>query len=76
VFVISPGGSGWVPSRHLSLDTGRAQATHDYDTTELPVSAGQDVAIVERDDRSGWWWCRSEEGREGWVPMTVLTEVG
>ncbi|MDJ0924319.1 MAG: SH3 domain-containing protein [Acidimicrobiia bacterium] len=45
-----------------------------YDTTELPVVAGQEVAVLERDDESGWWWCRTVTGDavEGWVPAAVF----
>jgi hypothetical protein len=43
-----------------------------YDTTELPVAAGDEVAVIERDDISQWWWCRSVSGAEGWVPVEVL----
>lgn len=44
----------------------------DYDTTELAVAAGERVEVVDRDDESGWWWCRNRDGTEGWVPVLVL----
>jgi len=28
----------------------------------------QFLEVVDRDDESGWLWCRSADGREGWVP--------
>jgi hypothetical protein len=79
VFVTAAHGSGWVPSRHLSADTEQAVVVAPYDTTELPTRTGEILAVVERDDESGWLWCRATTGREGWVPSrtveaTVLPE--
>lgn len=74
VFVTSATGSGWVPARHLSAAAGPAVVEIAYDTTELTVGADQQVTVVERDDTSGWWWCRDDAGSEGWVPMAVLEE--
>lgn len=72
VFVTAAHGSGWVPSRHLSLETGQAVTVTAYDTTELPTSVGETLDVVARDDESGWLWCRSADGREGWVPSRTL----
>lgn len=72
VFVTSAGGQGWVPARHLSSDTGAAVVELAYDTTELAVAAGQEVTVVDKDDESGWWWCRADGGAEGWVPVSVF----
>lgn len=68
VFVTTSQGSGWVPARHLSSDQGAAAAEVAYDTAELAVAAGEEVTVVDRDDVSGWWWCRDSDGAEGWVP--------
>jgi len=73
VYVTGTRGEGWVPARNLSKSAGPATVTIGYDTTELPLVAGQSVTVVERDDESGWWWCRDEVGRQGWVPTSVLT---
>jgi uncharacterized protein YgiM (DUF1202 family) len=43
-----------------------------YDTTELPTRVGETLDVVARDDESGWLWCRSADGREGWVPSRTL----
>jgi hypothetical protein len=72
VFVTGARGSGWVPSRHLSAETGQATVLTPYDTTELPTSAGERLEVVIRDDESGWLWCRSAGRREGWVPTRTL----
>ncbi len=74
VFVTAAGGSGWVPARHLSAGSGPATVLTTYDTTELPVEAGDTVTVLRRDDESGWLWCRAESGREGWVPLRILEE--
>ena len=72
VFVIAADGEGWVPERYLSADRPEAVALVGYDTSELSVEAGQALTVIDRDDESGWWWCRSESGSEGWVPVDVL----
>jgi len=72
VFVTATRGSGWVPSRHLSATAGRAIVTTPYDTTELATSAGEEFEVIRRDDESGWLWCRSDHGTEGWVPIGTL----
>jgi len=72
VFVTGSEGSGWVPARHLSSESGRATAIAAYDTTELPTSVGDMLEVVTRDDEAGWLWCRSADGREGWVPARTV----
>ena len=72
VFVTAAHGSGWVPSRHLSVETGQAVMVTAYDTTERPTRVGETLEVVARDDESGWLWCRSADGREGWVPSRTL----
>ncbi len=76
VFVTAAEGTGWVPSRHLSADSGRATVRTPYDTTELPVEAGEVLEVLREDRDSGWVWCRSGSGREGWVPVEVVGEAG
>lgn len=72
VFVATSHGEGWVPARHLSADLGPAVVMTPYDTTELVLTAGQTVEVLDRDDESGWWWCAAEDGTAGWVPMDAL----
>jgi hypothetical protein len=71
-FVACPYGEGWVPERHLTPTRPHAVLVVQYDTTELPVDPDDIVDVVERDDESGWWWCRSSSGAEGWVPTEGL----
>ena len=74
VFVTNAKGSGWVPARHLSADAGAAVVEEPYDTTELELAARQEVTVLERDEDSGWWWCRADDGREGWVPIRAFAK--
>ena len=74
VFVTTRCGSGWVPARCLSRATGTATAVTRYDTTELRISTGELLDVLERDAASGWTWCRNASGAEGWVPdRTIAT---
>jgi uncharacterized protein YgiM (DUF1202 family) len=72
VFVIAEGGTGWVPVRSLSGSSGMVTVRESYDTTELATRAGEHLEVIKEDVRSGWLWCRSGEGREGWVPLSTL----
>jgi SH3 domain len=72
VFVTCDAGSGWVPRRYLSASSGRAVVRTAYDTTELPTTVGQVLDVVGEDLESGWLWCRSADGREGWVPVRTV----
>jgi hypothetical protein len=72
VFVTAAHGCGWVPARHLSASSAGAVVLTGYDTTELPTHVGEVLDVVAEDLASGWVWCRSREGREGWVPLKTL----
>jgi len=61
-----------VPSRNLSTDRGPAIVTRGYNTRELASRLGDELIVLERDDESGWLWCRNDMGEEGWIPMKVL----
>jgi SH3 domain len=71
VFVTAAHGSGWVPARHLSASSGTAVLNTSYDT-ELPTHVGDLLEVLAEDNASGWLWCRSGSGREGWVPINTL----
>ena len=75
VFVVSSHGEGWVPARSLTSDSGPAVVVERYDTTELPLAAGQEVPVLERDEASGWYWCRADDGSVGWVPIDALVTI-
>lgn len=76
VFVTAAGGTGWVPVRSLSGSSGLVTVRTAYDTTELATSAGEHLEVIKEDMRSGWLWCRSREGSEGWVPLSTLDRAG
>jgi hypothetical protein len=71
VFVTAEHGSGWVPARHLSSDSGPVVVTTPYDTTELATRASDVLEVLEEDLQSGWLWCRRHDGQKGWVPINT-----
>ena len=69
------GAGGWVPDRYLMHEQpGRARCLRPYSTRELAGDPGDVLELVERDDESGWHWCRDAAGREGWMPVRALAE--
>ena len=76
VFVTTESGAGWVPSRHLSGDSGPVQVVRDYDTTELAAEPGDALTVLTRDDEGSWLWCRDQHGRQGWIPLRAVSESG
>ena len=43
----------------------------------IQVERGQRVTVGEEDDKfRGWKWCRALEGREGWVPVEIISADG
>lgn len=76
VFVTAADGSGWVPARYLSAPSGAAVVQTAYDTTELATHVGEVLQVVAEDFISGWLWCRSHGGGEGWVPVNTLDATG
>lgn len=75
VFVTAADGTGWVPARHLSTSSGAAVVQAPYDTTELSTEVGEVLEVLARDLESGWLWCRSRTGNEGWVPVKTLEVI-
>ncbi|MDQ6884452.1 MAG: SH3 domain-containing protein [Candidatus Dormibacteraeota bacterium] len=68
----STGDSGWVPSRHLAGTSGDVEVIAPYNTQELAADPGEMLSVIERDDESGWHWCRNDRGHEGWIPIRSL----
>lgn len=65
------GNAGWAPGDWLEpLADGRARALRDYTARELDVGAGSAVTLLHA--LGGWWWCRRDDGHDGWVPDTHL----
>ena len=69
------GGSGWIPSRHLSAAGGSATVITPYNTQELAGLPGEVLTVVERDDVSGWHRCRNAQGQEGWIPVRSVEPI-
>jgi hypothetical protein len=44
-----------------------------YDATELSVIISEELTIL--DEESGWFWCRHEDGRLGWVPKECVERM-
>ena len=65
------GREGWVPETILtSSQAGQATVKEAYEATEVPLEAGASVEVLSEFD--GFAWVRREDGRQGWVPATVL----
>ena len=42
----------------------------------IRVDAGARVTVGRRDEvYTHWLWCRADDGREGWVPETILSST-
>jgi uncharacterized protein YgiM (DUF1202 family) len=63
----SSGKSSWVPENFLQREGDTAHASRDYDATELTVEVGQIIEIL--DEEAEWYWCQTEAGDYGWVPV-------
>jgi SH3-like domain-containing protein len=50
---------------------------HAQYTDPLRVVRGEEVSVGREDaDFPGWRWCRAADGREGWVPIELLSSQG
>lgn len=64
------GVGGYFPVAWFGLDGPRATARRDYDATELTVSPGMPVAVLER--HGGWVRVETADGTIGWIPEDSL----
>jgi uncharacterized protein YgiM (DUF1202 family) len=60
------GKSGWIPESYIERMAQKTVLKRDYNATELTVEIGDTVDIL--DEESGWFWCRTESGDNGWIP--------
>jgi len=69
--ITAPNGSKtWAPIGYVRGEPGRAgRLLVDYDSTELAVKERDRVVIAL--EYKGWGWARTEDRREGWVPLDV-----
>ncbi|MGO1849882.1 SH3 domain-containing protein [Microbacterium sp.] len=68
VHVSTADGKGRIPVRYLSGARPDATVLFSYDTTELPVVAGEVVTVIIDDPASRQSWCQGRSGAAGWVP--------
>ena len=79
------GRSGWAPRSYLLLEdeivsppseaeARNALAVRDYDGTELTISAGAVLEVL--DEESGWLLCRAPGGELGWLPAEHTRPAG
>ena len=67
------GREGWVPAPVIEIEGDSAVAKRDYNALELPVEAGEMLEVLET--LNGWCWCRTQTGKEGWVPTQNLASA-
>lgn len=61
----------YVPVASLDRQDGSTAVVRDrFDATDLSVRRGDRVDSLR--EIEGWHWCRSAQGREGWVPGYLL----
>ena len=70
--ITAPNGSKtWAPIGYVRGEPGRpGRLVVDYDSTELAVKERDRVLVAL--EYKGWGWVRTEDRREGWVPLDVL----
>jgi hypothetical protein len=73
VWVTNKEGRGtYLPAAALErLGAAQAKVLEDFEAVDLSVGQGEAVTVLR--EVSGWFWCRSEAGLEGWVPDYVLS---
>ena len=67
---ILTGKESWVPKQLIKIIGSEGIALSDYSAKELTVGKGVRVEIQK--SMSGWSWCRTESGEEGWLPDDVI----
>jgi SH3-like domain-containing protein len=63
----------WIPQEYLARSDSEGTITHSYDTTELTVAVGEILEHLR--EVSFWTFCRTSDGRKGWVPTKNLESV-
>jgi hypothetical protein len=67
------GKSGWIPEAFVDTCGEDGTVLADYDATEHSVVPGDVVEIMSRE--GGWVWCRTSDGKPGWLPEDVLDDT-
>jgi uncharacterized protein YgiM (DUF1202 family) len=63
----SSGKSGWVPENYVEVLGPSIKMKRDYDATELSIKEGAEVTVYC--EESGWVWCKTGDGKHGWLPL-------
>ena len=64
---------GWIPDSIVVQRDGEAFATEAFTAAELTCRTGQ--TLDGEKETHGWVYCRSADGRSGWVPRRNLSPV-
>jgi hypothetical protein len=64
------GREGWAPEAWLAGDGERRTITRDFNAIELNVAVGETLELLIGE--SGFVWCRTPDGRQGWLWQAVL----
>lgn len=68
---VPDGRKTWAPEAYVRGNEGEeGVAMVEYDARELKTAEGEIVTMLL--EIRGWTWVRTEDGREGWVPMDTL----
>jgi hypothetical protein len=67
------GREGWVPDAIVEEGPAGWVAARGYSAAELTVATGDTVEAIEF--LADWWWCRADDGAQGWVPDRVLRPI-
>lgn len=66
------GKGGWLPEEIIEQNGDSVGVREPFDTAELTV--GIDERVWGGHIFAGWQWCRTQDGREGWLPIRCLHE--
>jgi SH3-like domain-containing protein len=64
---------GWIPDSLFDIGKTLHLAKDDYTAVELSCQTGQVLSGIK--DTHGWVYCRSADGRLGWVPRRNLEQL-
>jgi uncharacterized protein YgiM (DUF1202 family) len=54
----------------------RLEHTVEY-SDPIEIASGEKVSVIREDDEyPGWKWCKAPNGREGWIPIELLSNEG
>jgi multidrug efflux pump len=71
VYGVSPDDKeGWIPQQWLRIEGSRGTLLQDYNATELNLEVGDELLVTQV--LNGWYWARTSEGREGWIPARAV----